>query len=261
MADGALEQTVLEAVAGSGQARRRVYELLAQESLYVDAARPSGQDGGGVALSTTTKGGRLEMSVFTSIERALAYNPNDDAHRVHAPATWIFSEALRLGCAVAWINSPQFEISSADFGALAQGLVPGESPKAVPAPVPAPAPSQPTPVPPKFAPLPPREDGPTVLAPSGRIPGAAQYYLSGSLLAMPLIVAAYFFDLVMPGEPRMLCLGLRLDLPSSEWNAFIDSIDQLDEIPGFPDGVAVYPLNDELLATAREVGIKILDRL
>ncbi|MEQ1919786.1 MAG: hypothetical protein ABL955_11355, partial [Elusimicrobiota bacterium] len=112
--------------------------------------------------------------------------------------------------------------------------------------------------PPATAPFPPPADGPTALAPSGRIPGETQYYLLGALKTVPKITAAYFFDLVMPGEPRMLCLGLRIDLPSADWNAFIDAIDQLDEIPGLPNGVAVYPLNDELLETAREVGIKVL---
>ena len=259
MAESPLEQAVSEAAGGSGQARRRVYELLAQNALYVDAPKPSGEPGDPVKLSTTTRSGRREMSVFTSIECALAYNPDEDAYRVHAPASWIFFEARRLECAVAWIDSPRFEIPSADFAALAQGLVPGEPPKAAPAQTQTP----PASVPPPFVPRasPPPEDGPAVLSPSGRIPGAAQYYLSGSLLAMPIILAAYFFDLVMPGEPRMLCLGLRLDLPTEQWNSFIDAIDQLDEIPGFPDGVAVYPLNGEQLETAREVGVKILDRL
>ena len=249
MADSALEQAVREAAAGGRQARRRVYELLAQDSLYVEASKPSGEPGSVVKLSTTTKGGRLEMSVFTSMECALAYDPNEETYRAHAPSSWIFLEAQRLGCAVVWINPPQCEIQSADFAALAKGLVPGEPPKAAPAPTPPPS------VP---AAIVPPADGPTALAPSGRIPGETQYYLLGALKTVPKITAAYFFDLVMPGEPRMLCLGLRIDLPSADWNAFIDAIDQLDEIPGLPNGVAVYPLNDELLETAREVGIKVL---
>lgn len=64
----------------------------------------------------------------------------------------------------------------------------------------------------------------------------------------------------MPPEDaaRTLCLGLRIELPSAEWNAFIEAIDRPDGIPGFPNGVAVYPLNDEMLATACEVGVKVL---
>lgn len=252
-----------EAAAGGSQARRRVYELLAQDSLYVEASHPPG---GAVVLSTTTKGGRLEMSVFTSMEKALTSNPDAEAYRAHAPASWIFFEAKRLGCAAVWINPPQCEILSADFTALAGGLIPGDPPKAAPASTqrlplfvpPASAPS--APMPPPFVPrasVPP-EDAPVILAPTGPIPSEAQAYLPAALGAVAKISAAYFFDLIMPGEPRMLCLGLKIDLPSAEWNVFIEAITQLDEIPGFPNGVAVYPLNDEMLATAREVGVKVL---
>ena len=274
MAESALELAVREAVGGSGQARRRVYELLAQESLYVDASHPAGQETGSVVLSTTTRGGKLEMAVFSNMDCALAYNPDAEAYRVHAPASWIFSEALRLGCAQVLLDSPQCVIESAEFAALAKGLVPGEPPKSVPVqtpiqPVSVPppfVPSTPTPPPtepPRFvpratAPTPPPEDGPTIRAASGRVPGEAQFYFPGALRTRPQISAAYLFDLIMPGEAPMLCLGLKIDLPSAEWNAFIDSIDSLDEIPGLPNGVAVYPLNDEMLETAREVGISVL---
>jgi hypothetical protein len=260
MSESDLGQAVREAIGGSSQARRRTYELLAQESLYVDAFPPS-EPGGAVLLWTTIRGGRREMSVFTSMDSALTCNPDFDAYRVHAPASWIFLEAQRLGCAVVWIDSPQFEIQSPNFAALAKGLVPGDSPKVVPVQ----AQSQPAPVPPPFVPrtpvaqtpLPP-EDAPRILPPSRAIPSEAQAYLPGALRGMPKISAAYFFDLLLPGEPPMLCLGLRIDLPSSEWNAFVDAIDRLDDIPGFPNGVAVYPLNDELLEMAREVGVKVL---
>ena len=263
MAESALEQSVREAVAGGSQARRRVYELLAQDSLYVEASHPPG---GAVVLSTATKGGRLEMSVFTSMESALTCNPDVDAYRAHAPASWIFFEAKRLGCAAVWINPPQCEILSADFTALASGLVPDDAPKAVPVPtlrqplfVP-PASVQPTVVPPPFVPREsvPQEDAPAILAPYNPVPKEALAYLPDALSALAEVSAAYLFDLVMPGEPRMLCLGLRIDLPSSEWNGFIEAIDQLDEIPGFPYGVAVYPLNDEMLGVACEVGVKVL---
>ncbi len=260
MPDNALEQAVREAVGGNTQARRRTYELLAQESLYVDAS-PASEPGGAVVLWTTIRDGRREMSVFTSMDSALSRNPDLDAYRVHAPASWIFLEAQRLGCALVWIDSPQFEIKTPDFTALAMGLVPGDAPKVAPVP----AQSPPAPVPPPFvprtqvaqAPLPP-EDEPRILPPSRPIPAEAQAYLPGALRAVPKISAAYFFDLLLPGEPPMLCLGLRIDLPSAEWNAFIDAIDRLDDIPGFPDGVAVYPLNDESLEMAREVGSKVL---
>ncbi len=283
MAESALEQAVREAAAGGSQARRRVYELLAQDSLYVEASHPPG---GAVTLSTATKGGRLEMSVFTSMESALRSNPDAEAYRVHAPSSWIFLEAKRLGCAAVWINPPQCEILSADFAALASGLVPGDAPKIVsvstqrlplfvppasvpPAsvpPVPAPpVPAPPVPAPPALRPPPfvprpsvPQEDAPVILAPGNPVPKEALDYLPVAMGAVAEVSAAYLFDLVMPGEPRMLCLGLRIDLPSSEWNGFIEAIDQLDEIPGFPNGVAVYPLNDEMLETAREVGVKIL---
>lgn len=262
MAESALEQAVREAAAGGSQARRRVYELLAQDSLYVEASHPPG---GAVVLSTSTKGGRLEMSVFTSRESALTSNPDVEAYRAHAPASWIFFEAKRLGCAAVWINPPQCEILSADFTALASGLVPGDSPKAAAVPtqrlplfVP-PAAVPPAPMPPPFVPRAPvpQEDAPAILAPNNPIPKEALDYLPDALGAVAEVSAAYLFDLVMPGEPRMLCLGLRIDLPSSEWNAFIEAIDQLDEIPGFPYGVAVYPLNDEMLAVAVEVGVKV----
>lgn len=264
MAESALEQAVREAAAGGSQARRRVYELLAQDSLYVEASHPPGDV---VVLSTVTKGGRLEMSVFTSMESALTCNPDIDAYRAHAPASWIFFEAKRLGCAAVWINPPQCEILSADFTALASGLVPGDAPKVVPTqrlPLfvpPASAPPAPSaPVPPPFVPRAsvPQEDAPVILAPNNPVPQEALAYLPGALGAVAEVSAAYLFDLVMPGEPRMLCLGLKIELPSSEWNGFIEAIDQLDEIPGFPYGVAVYPLNDEMLGVACEVGVKVL---
>lgn len=268
MAESELERAVREAVAGGSQARRRVYELLAQDSLYVEASHPPG---GAVTLSTTTKGGRLEMSVFTSMESALTCNPDVDAYRAHAPSSWIFLEAKRLGCDVVWINPPQCEILSTDFTALASGLVPGDAPKAAvvptqrlplfvpPASVP-PVLAPPAPMPPPFVPrasVPP-DDEPIILAPNNPVPKEALAYLPGALGAVTEVSAAYLFDLVMPGEPRMLCLGLKIDLPSSEWNGFIEAIDRLDEIPGFPYGVAVYPLNAEMLAVAIEVGVKVL---
>ena len=169
MAEGALEQAVREAAAGGSQARRRVYELLVQDSLYVEASKPSREPGDAVKLSTATKDGRLEMSVFTSMDSALAYDPNEETYRAHAPASWIFWEAQRLGCAVVRINPPQCEIASADFAALAKGLVPGDPPKALPAPTP------PTPV--SIESVPP-EDAPVILAPSGRVPGEAQAHLA-----------------------------------------------------------------------------------
>jgi hypothetical protein len=258
VAESALEQAVREAAAGGAQARRRVYELLAQDSLYVEASHSPGD---AVVLSTVTKAGRLEMSVFTSMESALTCNPDVDAYRAHAPASWIFFEAKRLGCAAVWINPPQCEILSADFTALANGLVPDDSPKAVPAPTQRlPLFVPPAPMPPPFVPRAsvPAEDAPIILAPSGTIPGEAQAYLPTALGAVAEISGAYFFDLVMPGEPRMLCLGLKIDLPSAEWNAFVEAISQLDDIPGFPNGVAVYPLSDEMLAVACEVGVKVL---
>lgn len=258
MAESALEQAVREAAAGGSQARRRVYELLTQDSLYVEASHPPG---GAVVLSTTTKGGRLEMSVFTSMESALACNPDADAYRAHAPASWIFFEAKRLGCAAVWINPPQCEILSADFTALANGLVPDDAPKALPVPtLRQPASVPPAPMPPEFMPRAtvPAEDAPTILAPSVPIPGEAQAYLPIALGAVKEVSAAYFFDLIMPGEPRMLCLGLRLDLPSYEWNGFVEAIEQLDDIPGFPNGVAVCPLSDVMLAEAGKVGVKVL---
>lgn len=254
----ALEEAVCQAVAGSVQARRRLYELLAQESLYVDAFHSS-EPGGAVVLSTTTRSGKLEMAVFSSMDCALACNPDADAYRVYAPAIWLFSEAQRLGCAKVWIDLPQCEIQSTDFAALSKGLVPGDLPNSVPVQ----AESRPAPAPPPFvprtpAPPPPPEDGPAILAPSGRVPGEAQAYLERALRAISKITAAYFFDLVMPGEAPLLCLGLRIDLPSSEWNAFVDAAVQFDEIPGLPNGVAVYPLSEEMFETAREVGIKVL---
>ena len=261
MAESALEQAVREAASGGSQARRRVYELLAQDSLYVDATKPSGEPGDAVKLSTTTRGGRLEMAVFTSTESALAHNPNEDAYRVHAPSSWIFLEAQRLGCAVVWINSPQCEIQSADFAALAKGLVPGDEPKAAPTPAPPVPPKEAPSAPPKAAPsVPslPEEGAPVILAPSGRVPGEAQAYLATALGAVPEISAAYFFDLIMPGEARMLCLGLRLNLPSAEWNGFVEAINQLDVIPGFPNGVAVCPMSEGMFASACDVGIKVL---
>ena len=252
MAESALEQAVSEVAAGGHQARRRVYELLAQDSLYVEASKPSREPGDAVKLTTATKGGRLEMSVFTSTASALAFDPREEIYRAHAPASWIFLEAQRLGCAVVWINPPQCEIQSADFAALAKGLVPGDSPKAAPVPTP--------PLPKVTAPTAsvPRADAPVILAPSGRVPGEAQAYLATALGSVAEITAAYFFDLIMPGEPRMLCLGLKINLPSAEWNAFVEAINQLDIIPGFPNGVAVCPLSDEMLAAAFDVGIKVL---
>ena len=213
----------------------------------------------------------MERLSSSSMESALTCNPDVEAYRAHAPSSWIFLEAKRLGCDVVWINPPQFEVLSTDFAALANGLVPGDSPKVAavptqrlplfvpPASVPAVS-APPALMPPPFVPRPsvPQEDAPVILAPGNPVPKEALDYLPVAMGAVAQVSAAYLFDLVMPGEPRMLCLGLRIDLPSSEWNGFIEAIDQLDEIPGFPNGVAVYPLNDEMLETAREVGVKIL---
>lgn len=268
MAESELEQALDEAAEGNSRARRRVYELLAQASLYVEPARRP--EPGGATLSTSSRVGGLEMAAFTSLAQTLARDMDSDIRWVHAPASWIFSEALRLGCAAVWINPPQCEIPRADFSALANGRVPEASSliaAAPPAPAPAPAaasasvPEKPVPV---SAPTAkprlgaPAKAAPKILAPRGRIPDEAGVYLEIALASVNEIEAAYFFDLLMPGEKRMLCLGLRIDLPPARWEEFIAGIEQLADIPGFPDGVAACPLNDEMLAAAEKVGVQIL---
>ena len=267
MVESEFESALREAAAGSDQARRRVYELLAQASLHVETAGPPDILRGGLTLATRTRAGSIEMAVFTSLERALAWNPRADIYRAHAPASWIFSEAQRLGCTAVWINPPECEIRRADFPALAQRLVPGLSPviapslpaaRAAPAPAPAPVSEPSKPVPAPAPPAAPRNGAPKMSAPRGLIPGEARTYLAIVLKSVKEISAAYFFDLTMPGEPRMLCLGLRIDLPPAERDEFLEGIEQLADIPGLLNGVAACPLNDEMLATARKVGVPIL---
>jgi len=233
VAPSELEQALDEAAEGSGRTRRRVYELLTQASLYVEpAGRP---EQGLLTLSTAARAGAVEMTAFTSLAQTLARDMDIDIRWARAPATWIFSEAIRLGCAAVRLNPPQFEIPSADLPALAAGRVPDfDSRKA----------NQPA--------------APKVLEPRGPIPVEAGTYLEVALGGVNEVTAAYLFDLVLPGEQPMLCLGLRLDLPPERWDDFVASIEQLAEIPGFPDGVAACPLNDEMLAAAEKAGVKIL---
>ena len=270
MSDSPLEQAVKDCRLGPTPAlRRRVLELLLHASVHAQAAsRPKPEGGGELSLAVSRRpDGSKAAAAFSTRERARGWNNDANADWIEVPAAFVMREALRAGAELVLLDPPSgLELGRDEFAPLAEGRLPEEKKPAAKPPPPMPAapapakPEEPTPTAalglPSSADAVPASPRWKFAAPEEDIPEEALEYLRHVLEIVDEVTEAWFFT-AKSGDESALVLGLRIDLPPAQWDELIGSLEQLQDVPGFPDGLAVSALTDETLQAVKKCGLQL----